>query len=113
MQLAQALQSGMQIVLIDVLGGDYTLPGAFKAPALASPGNFGDGIQQQAGQWLHQITQGNSTVPVVVYCSDPQCWLSYNGALRALAAGHTNVYWYRGGVQAWQMAGLPLSVGGF
>lgn len=113
MQLAQAMQAGTQMVLIDVLGGDYTLPGAFKAPALASPGNFGDAIQQQAAQWLRQITQGNPTVPIVVYCSDPQCWLSYNGALRTVAAGHTNVYWYRGGVQAWQMAGLPLSVGGF
>lgn len=113
MQLAQALQGGMQVVLIDVLGGDYTLPRALKAPALASPGHFGDGVQQQAAQWLRQITQGNSTVPIVIYCSDPQCWLSYNGALRTVAAGYTNVYWYRGGVQAWQMAGLPLTVGGF
>lgn len=113
MQLAQAMQGGMQMVLIDVLGGDYTLPNAFKAPALASPGHFGDGIQQQAAQWLRQVTQGNPTMPIVIYCSDPQCWLSYNGALRTIAAGFTNVYWYRGGLQAWQMAGLNLSVGGF
>jgi PQQ-dependent catabolism-associated CXXCW motif protein len=113
MQLAQAMQGGMQLVLIDVLGGDYTLPNAVKAPALASPGNLRDGIQQQAGQWLYQVTQGNPGMPIVVYCSDPQCWLSYNAALRTVAAGFGNVYWYRGGLQAWQMAGLPLSVGGF
>jgi hypothetical protein len=33
--------------------------------------------------------------------------MSYNAALRAINAGYTNVLWYRGGIEAWKMAGLP------
>ncbi len=106
--LAEALQSGQQIILIDVLGSDYGLPNAFVAPALASGGGFDDRTQQQATHWLRQITGGNSGAIIVIYCSDPMCWLSYNATLRTVAAGYGNVYWYRGGLQAWQMAGLPL-----
>ena len=111
--LLDALQSGQQVILIDVLGGNYSLPRALMAPALASQGNFGDRTQQQATQWLQQITQGSTQLPIVLYCSDPQCWLSYNASLRVVAAGYTNVYWYRGGLQAWQMAGLQMAPSGF
>ncbi len=106
--LVNALNAGMQIVLIDVLGGQYSLPNAYIEPGLAQPGSFHDRTQQQAAQWLRQITGSNPGVPIVVFCSDPQCWLSYNAALRTINAGYTQVYWYRGGLQAWQMAGLPM-----
>ncbi|MEM8595278.1 MAG: rhodanese-like domain-containing protein [Pseudomonadota bacterium] len=111
--LVSALESGTQVVLIDVLGGDYTLPGAYSAPALASGGSFQDRTQQQAAIWLEQITKGDTGVPVVVFCSDPMCWLGYNATLRTVAAGFTNVYWYRGGLKAWQMAGLPMRPAAF
>jgi PQQ-dependent catabolism-associated CXXCW motif protein len=83
------------------------------APALSAPGHFGDRTQQQAAQWLQQVTGGNAQLPIVVFCSDPQCWLSYNASLRVVAAGYSNVYWYRGGLQAWQMAGLQMMPSGF
>ena len=111
--LAGALQNGQQAILIDVLGSDYSLPNAYVAPALASGGGFSDRTQQQATQWLRQITGGNSAAVIVIYCSDPMCWLSYNASLRTVAAGYSNVYWYRGGLQAWQMAGLQLYPTGF
>lgn len=106
--LSEALNSGLELVLIDVLGSDYSLPDAVMAPALSSSGHFRDRLQQQAGKWLRQVTRGETDMPIVLYCSDPMCWLSYNAALRTVAAGYTNVYWYRGGLQAWQMAGLRL-----
>ena len=111
--LVSALESGAEVIMIDVLGGNYTLPNAYTAPALASAGSFNDRTQQQAVGWLQQITRGNPGVPIVIFCSDPMCWLSYNATLRTVAAGFNNVYWYRGGLQAWQMAGLPLRPAGF
>jgi hypothetical protein len=30
------------------------------------------------------------------------CWMSYNAALRAIHLGFRQVYWYRGGIEAWQ-----------
>lgn len=112
-RLLEGMNSGMQMVVIDVLGSGYGLPNAHVAPALSSPGSFSDRTQQQANQWLDQITGANKGMPVVIYCSDPMCWLSYNASLRAVAAGFTNVFWYRGGIQAWEMAGLPLRPTGF
>ena len=113
-ELADAIDGGdVAFVLVDVLGGEYMLPNALSAPGLAYPGNYTDRTQQQAIVWLAQVTGGNPGVPIVLYCSDPMCWMSYNAALRAVAAGYTNVYWYRGGLQAWQMAGLPVFPSGF
>lgn len=112
-ELASAIDEGQAFALIDVLGGEYALPNALSAPGLASPGNYADRTQQQAVVWLAQVTGGNPGVPIVLYCSDPMCWMSYNAALRTIAAGYTNVYWYRGGLKAWQMAGLPVFPSGF
>jgi PQQ-dependent catabolism-associated CXXCW motif protein len=111
--LANAMQSGQQFLLIDVLGADYSLPGAQIAQGMANPGGYQDRVQQQVAQWLGQLSGGDRAYPVVVYCSDPMCWLSYNAALRAIAAGYTEVYWYRGGMQAWRMSGLKLVPTGF
>lgn len=112
-ELAGAMQQNQPMLVIDVLGGQYVLPAALSAPAMAQPGNYRDRVQQQTNQWLNQITRGNRQVPLVIYCSDPHCWLSYNASLRAIAAGYPNVYWYRGGMQAWNMSGLPLASSGF
>lgn len=111
--LVENMQAGVQILLIDVLGADYSLPGAYSANALASPGSFNDRTQQQASSWLQQITNGSRDVPIVIFCSDPMCWLSYNATLRTAAAGYSNVYWYRGGLRAWEMAGLQMQPTGF
>ncbi|MCR9138572.1 MAG: rhodanese-like domain-containing protein [Alphaproteobacteria bacterium] len=112
-QLAGAMQQNQRMLVIDVLGGQYALPNAYSAPPMAEAGNYRDRVQQQTNQWLNQITGGNRQATLVIYCSDPHCWLSYNASLRAIAAGYSNVYWYRGGLQAWNMAGLPLASSGF
>lgn len=108
-----ALLQGRQVpyVLVDVLGGPQTLPGAASAPWASQGGSFRDATQQQFARMLEQLTQGRRDVPVILYCQSTQCWMSYNAALRAIALGYTNVLWYRGGIEAWQMAGLPLDAG--
>lgn len=105
-----ALVQGKQApyLLFDVLGGPQTLPGAIPAAILAQPGSFNDQISQQFGQNLQQATGGRKDAPLIFYCQSTQCWMSYNAALRAINLGYTNVLWYRGGVEAWQQAGLPL-----
>ncbi len=99
---------GRQAILIDVLGGPTTIQGAVNAAGMGGPGSFEDGLQQQTVSFLAQATQNNSEAPLVFFCSDPMCWLSYNAALRAINAGYRNVIWYRGGISAWQMAGGQL-----
>lgn len=107
--LVALLQGGqVPFVLVDVLGQLEALPGAVPAPWLAQPGRFDDAVQQQARQWLEQASRGRRDTALVFYCLSRECWLSYNAALRAVQAGFANVLWYRGGLEAWKAAGLPL-----
>ncbi|MFT3791295.1 MAG: rhodanese-like domain-containing protein [Rudaea sp.] len=92
-------------LIFDVLGGQETLPGAIYAAPASQAGNFQDQTQQQFGQFLQQQTQGHRDVPLVFYCLSSHCWMSYNASLRAINLGYTNVFWYRGGIEAWQHAG--------
>lgn len=92
-------------VLFDVLGAPDMLPNAIPAAWLSQPGSFTDEVQQRASAMFLQAAQGRKDMPLVFYCQSPQCWMSYNAALRAINAGFTNVLWYRGGVEAWRRNG--------
>ncbi len=54
----------------------------------------------------------NKQHPIVLYCLSPECWMSYNASLRAINLGYTNVLWYRGGIESWKKAGLPVQTAG-
>lgn len=112
-ELAQLLRDGSaQALVFDVLGGPQHLPNAIPVVPASQPGNFQDAVQREFGQYLQQATQGRKDRPMVFYCQSTQCWMSYNAALRAIALGYTKVLWYRGGIEAWQQAGLPLQPSG-
>lgn len=46
--------------------------------------------------------------PVVSYCANWECWFSWNAAVRLVELGYSKVYWYRGGMESWAAAKLPL-----
>ena len=96
----QAGQNGL--LVFHVLGPGPTLPYAQNAAPASQAGSFDDQTQQQFGQYLQQVTQGNRSRPLVFYCQSTQCWMSYNASLRAIRLGFSQVYWYRGGIEAWQ-----------
>ena len=50
----------------------------------------------------------NKDTPIVSYCSNWECWLSWNTTMRLSELGYTNLYWYRGGIDAWRAAKLPV-----
>jgi rhodanese-related sulfurtransferase len=106
--LVDLLKGGqVPVLVLDVLGGPEIIQGAVYAVPAAQPGSYNDPIQQQFAQFLQQATGGNKQYPIVLYCLSPQCWMSYNAALRAIELGYTNVLWYRGGIESWKNAGLP------
>ncbi len=109
-QLVQALRGPAQgrPLVFDVLGGPERLPGAQNAVPAHQAGSFDDNTQREFGRYLQQVTQGRMDVPMVFYCLSTQCWMSYNAAVRAIAMGHKQVFWYRGGVEAWKRAGQPV-----
>lgn len=47
--------------------------------------------------------------PVVFYCNGPKCSRSDNAVVIAVACGYTNVYWFRGGIEAWRADNYPIT----
>ncbi len=107
--LVSLLQGGQAPALVlDILGGQESIPGSQYAAPASQPGTFNDQTQQQFGQFLQQATHGRKDYPIVLYCLSTQCWMSYNASLRAIHLGYTNVLWYRGGIEAWKQGGQPV-----
>jgi PQQ-dependent catabolism-associated CXXCW motif protein len=105
------LRSRMRdFVLIDALdGSDHTtIPGAVRIPDAGSAGDFTDRVQDKVVEALLRATGNNRNAALVFFCQGARCWESYNATLRAKHGGFTNVYWYRGGLSAWNEAGYSL-----
>ena len=47
--------------------------------------------------------------PVVFYCNGPSCRRSDNAVVIAAGCGYTNIYWFRGGIEAWRANNYPIS----
>ena len=69
-------------------------------------------MQRGFGEALERVSQGQRDRPMVFYWASIQCWMSYNAALRAIRMGYQKVGWYRGGIEAWKDAGMPVERAG-
>jgi PQQ-dependent catabolism-associated CXXCW motif protein len=106
-ELRDLMLSNSNVLLIDVLNGSnrnslpntLLIPGAGEAETTSREKGFADALQ---------LAAKDKTSPIVFFCLSYECWLSYNAALRAIKLGYTNVIWYRGGIESWKAAGLPL-----
>lgn len=109
--LAAWLRAAAPPVVVDVGQAAESLPGAL---ALWNGGlAFDDARDDEAFDarfraLLARIAPDRAA-PVVFYCESRQCWQSVNAARRALRAGWQQVAWYRGGLESWRAASLPLA----
>jgi rhodanese-related sulfurtransferase len=46
--------------------------------------------------------------PVVFYCNGPRCRRSDNAVVIAADCGYSNIYWFRGGIEAWRAGNYPV-----
>ncbi len=83
------------------------IPGSKYIGYAGDYGTFDDGIQRGLKEELAKLTNDNLDMPLVFFCIGAKCWESYNAALRAIKLGYRKVYWYRGGINAWQAAHRP------
>jgi len=68
---------------------------------------FNTAIEKNFAKAMAAIAPSKDT-PIVSYCENWECWLSWNTAMRLSVLGYTRIYWYRGGMDAWKAAKLPL-----
>ncbi len=83
----------------------YSIPGAIWLP------NVGyDRIAEQTHEYfkagLAEVTDGDMNHPVVIFCLE-DCWMSWNGAKRALEYGYTNIIWFPTGTDGWEFYDYP------
>jgi PQQ-dependent catabolism-associated CXXCW motif protein len=109
--LQRMLASDKPPLLIDVIGGAQTvsLPNAIWLRDAGIGRHLDDDVQAWLDFHLSQLTDRDKSHPLVFFCASRMCWLAHNATLRALDLGYTNVYWYRGGRDSWQAAGLPMA----
>jgi PQQ-dependent catabolism-associated CXXCW motif protein len=96
--------------VIDVLGGGIhrTIAGAFWMIG-AGAGDMSREEEARFAKAIAAFAGGDKSRPMVFFCVDSECWLSYNAALRAIQLGYTNVMWYRGGIASWRIGQNPMA----
>ena len=109
-QVRELMAGDANPILVDVLESAHgrTLTGAHWIPAIGRAGEFTDAHQVNGKTAIDSLTGGDTGRALIFYCIGANCWESYNATLRAAAMGYTNLHWYRGGLQAWEDAGLPM-----
>jgi adenylate cyclase len=106
-----SLLSRMKPIIIDVALDSWgrSIPNAIGLQGTGHGTDFSENLQERFIRKMHDLTGGDLSAPIVVFCVNSERFTSYNLALRLVALGYTQVYWYRGGVEAWQVNGLPES----
>ncbi len=112
-QLASMLKIQQPPLVIDTLDSSWprSVPGAVGIDfGGTTHGTFTDAVQKRLEQKLLALTGGDLAKPIVAMSFNVARFDAYNLALRLRHAGYTNVYWYRGGREAWEVAGKPEDV---
>lgn len=100
-------------ILVADAAGEGALPESldisFAGRPMTGDGKTLDEIQQQLKQALFYATVPNNATPIVVYCHNDNCALSYYAAIRIVDLGYTNVLWMRSGMDGWKSAGFSFA----
>jgi TolB-like protein/class 3 adenylate cyclase len=83
-----------------------TIPGTFLVTHAAT-GALNDDWQLRLGRLMQQLTNGDINRPLLVFAFNQNRWHSRNLPLRLISLGYKNVFWYRGGWEAWEASEQP------
>jgi PQQ-dependent catabolism-associated CXXCW motif protein len=86
-----------------------SIPGAVWL-ANAGSASLSPDLQSRFGARIEVLTGGDRGRSIVVFCH-PKCWGSWNAGKRLVMMGYRKVFWFPGGVEAWQekFAAAPAS----
>jgi TolB-like protein/DNA-binding winged helix-turn-helix (wHTH) protein len=104
-----ALLANVQPLVIDTVSNSWgqSIPGAIGLKFSGLGGSFTDEAQDRLRRKVGELTSGDLDQPVVAVGWNSERFDGRNLALRLAALGYTRLYWYRGGREAWEVAGLP------
>ena len=107
-ELARLLAEARPVVIDAVwYSWGLSIPGAVGLKFAGLGGSFTDEAQDRLRSKVRNLTAGDLNQPIVAVGWNSERFNGHNLALRLVALGYTRVYWYRGGREAWEVAGLP------
>jgi adenylate cyclase len=103
------LLADVQPIVVDTMTYSWgqSIPGAVGLGFAGLGGSYTDAAQDRLGSKIGDLTEGALDKPIVAVGWNAERFDGRNLALRIAALGYSNVYWYRGGREAWEMSGLP------
>ena len=101
-----ALLAKEKPLILSTTSDTPTIPGT-SFITLANGGSLDDDWQPRLGRLMRQLTNGDVNRTVLVFSFNQSRWHSRNLALRLIALGYRNVFWYRGGWEAWEASEQP------
>ena len=107
--LALLLAERRPLVLDTAYCYGASIPGAVALWGAGIGGTTSDVFQERLARKMQQLTGGDWHMPIVTMGLNSERYQGRNLALRLVALGYDEVYWYRGGREAWVAAGLPAA----
>lgn len=113
LEVLDFLQSGEAVLVDGRVRTQYeegTIPGAVSVPYTEAADRLGEfGCEIDFDGWICDAEVPN----VVLFCNGPWCGQSPTAARRMIEAGFPaeKIYYYRGGMQNWNMLGLTVMPG--
>jgi len=87
---------------------DIDIPKAVSVPGAYIRGSLDDQARQGLKNWLDRQLNGQTSRHLITFSWNAAQGHARNLALELIALGYPNVSWYRGGVEAWDVAGYPV-----
>jgi hypothetical protein len=107
-ELVRLLAEARPIVIDPVsYSWGLSMPGVVGLKSAGLGGSVKDEAQDRLRSKVRDLTIGDLNQPIVAVGWNSERFDGRNLALRLVALGYTRVYWYRGGREAWEVAGLP------
>jgi adenylate cyclase len=107
-ELERLLAERKPIVLDPLLySWGRSIPGAIGLKNVGVGSSLSDAMQDRLRRKMLELTSGDLNKPIVAIGWNSERFDGRNLALRLAALGYTQVYWYRGGREAWEANGLP------
>lgn len=113
LEMLEFLQDANAVVIDGRVRPEFeagTIPGAVSVPYTQAADRLGElGCEVDFDGWIC----GEDVPQVVLFCNGPWCGQSPTAARRMIEAGYPadRIYYYRGGMQNWNMLGLTVVPG--
>jgi adenylate cyclase len=85
------------------------IPGTNFVPNAYRNGVLDDAKRPALKVLVDRLLHGDRTRRVITSSWNAAFWDARNLAIELVALGYPNVSWYRGGLEAWDVAGLPVT----